>query len=112
MHPNKIVKRSGLMLAILAGLSLMACASNHSGIVWKHDSWKGTLAIGEGHYIVTSETRIYGPYGDRIRLRDVPKVSDPDVGVRYIERARVEYTTWEFAGETYLDSLWVLPTRR
>jgi hypothetical protein len=41
----------------------------------------------------------------------VPKVADADVGVRHLERAKVEFTTWEFAGETYLDTLWVLPTR-
>jgi len=111
MHPSKIVRRSGLWLAILGGLALMACASNQTGVVWKHDSWDGTLAIGEASYIVTKETRLYGPYGERIRLQDVPKVADADVGVRHLERAKVQFTSWEFAGETYLDTLWVLPSR-
>ena len=111
MHPKKFGRRSVLGLVILAALMLTACASGHSGVVWKHDAWDGTLAIGEGRYIVTSETQLFGPYGERIRLQDVPKVSDPDVGVRHLEKARVEFTTWEFAGETYLDTLWVLPSR-
>ena len=109
MHPSKF-RRSGLALLVLVASLLAACASNRQGIVWKHDTWDGTLKIGEASYIVTRETRLFGPYGERIRLQDVPKVSDPDVGVRYLERARVQFTTWEFAGETYLDTLWVLPT--
>jgi hypothetical protein len=112
MHPSvQIVRRSGLALALLLGLLLPACASNQTGVVWKHDGWDGTLSIGEASYIVTRETQLYNAYGERIRLRDVPKVSDPDVGVRHLERAQVEFTTWEFAGETYLDTLWVLPAR-
>ena len=109
MHPTRILRRAGLGLALLGVLALSACAGNQTGVVWKHDDWDGTLAIGEQRYVVTSETKLYGPDGRRIRVRDVPKVSDPDVGVRHLERATVQFSTWEFAGETYLDTLWVLP---
>lgn len=98
-------------IALLALLAGSGCASSQTGVLWKHDALNGTLAIGDSRYVVTDQTRLFAPDGRRIRLAEVPKVSDPGVGVRNLDQARVEFTTWEFAGEQFVDELWVRPAR-
>lgn len=95
-----------LFLALLTG-----CASSQHGTVWKHDTWRDTLLIGDRHYRVTDATELYAADGRRIRLDQVPTVADPGVGVRHLERARVEFLATDRGRERELHTLWVVPAR-
>ncbi|MGI9592157.1 MAG: hypothetical protein ACR2P8_12365 [Myxococcota bacterium] len=99
--------------AILSGavvlLALSGCAAKQSGLVVKTDDWDDTLRIGEHVYHATRDTEFFGPDGERIELRQVPSLADPNIGVRHSPRAMVDFRASERAGHRYLERLWVRP---
>ena len=96
------------LLGAIALLALGGCATNQSGLVIATDDWDDTIRIGDELYHVTPDTMFFGPDGQRIQLWEVPKLSDPGIGVRHSQRAEVDFWASEHDGRRTLERLQVL----